>query len=78
MNGKFNQHKYLVLAAKQSTHWLDRSKKQVTQLIIWWCVLWKTHVLGFFDGNETGESYVTMLIEKLMAQLERLGDHPTK
>ncbi|XP_076028557.1 uncharacterized protein LOC143017694 [Oratosquilla oratoria] len=41
-----------------------------------WCGLWKAHVLElfFFDEHVTGETYLNMLREKLMPQIERLGE----
>jgi len=45
-------------------------------LSMWKCGLWKAHVLGpfFFDEHVTGETYLIMLRDKLMPQIEHLGE----
>ena len=40
------------------------------------CGLWKAHVLGpfFFEENVTGETYLNMLKNQLIPQLDALGE----
>ena len=41
-----------------------------------WCGLWKSHVLRpfFFKDHVNGDTYLAMLKDKLMPQLESLGE----
>lgn len=57
-------------------HWMDPSKQQGGQKVMVWCGMWKAHVLGpfFFDEHVTGTTYLDMLRDKLMPQLEGLGE----
>ncbi|KAG1708458.1 Tubulin polyglutamylase TTLL5 [Nymphon striatum] len=73
-------HMRLLSYAKNSA--LDQAQQQqISQKIIMvWCGLWKAHVLGpfFFDNHVTGETYLTMLRDQVMPQLERLDEGLSK
>ena len=55
--------------------WIHPNSKAVKRR---WCgvVSGKAHVLGpfFFDEHVTGETYMNILRDKLMLQIERLGE----
>lgn len=73
VNGEVNRQNVRYWS-QNDPHWGAHSKKQGAQRIMVWCGLWKAHVLGpfFFDDHVTGETYLTMLRDQLMPQLERL------
>ncbi len=75
VNGEVNRQN-LRYWSPDNPHWMDPSKQQGCQKMMVWCGLWKAHVLGpfFFDEHVTGETYLNMLRDKLMPQIERLDE----
>jgi transposase len=75
VNGEVNRQNVRYWS-QNNPHWVDHSKQQGAQKIMVWCGLWKAHVLGpfFFDNHVTGATYLTMLRDQVMPQLERLDE----
>ena len=75
LNGEVNRQN-LRYWSQSNPHWMNASKQQGGQKVMVWCGLWKAHILGpfFFDEHVTGETYLNMLIDKLMPQLELIGE----
>jgi len=75
VNGEVNRQNVRYWS-QNNPHWVDLSKQQGAQKIMVWRGLWKAYVLGpfFFDNHVTGETYLTMLRDQLMPQLERLDE----
>ena len=75
VNGEVNRQNVRYWS-QQNPHFVDYSKQQGAQKVMVWCGLWKTHVLGpfFFDDHVTGDTYLAMLKDQLMPQLESLGE----
>ena len=75
VNGEVNRHNVRYWS-QLNPPLLDPSKKQGCQKIMVLCGLWKAHVLGpfFFEENVTGETYLNMLKNQLMPQLDALSE----
>ena len=75
VNGEVNRHNVRYWS-QSNPRWFDPSKQQGGQKVMVWCGLWKAHVLGpfFFEEHVTGESYLNMLTDQLMPQLDGFGE----
>ena len=62
--------------SQQNLHFVDYSKQQGVHKVMVYCGLWKSHVLGpfFFEDHVNGGTYLAMLKDKLMPQLESLRE----
>lgn len=75
VNGEVNRQNVRYWS-QQNPHFVDYSKQQGVHKVMVWCGLWKSHVLGpfFFEDHVNGDTYLAMLKDKLMPQLESLGE----
>jgi hypothetical protein len=77
VSGEVNKQNFRYWSPEKP-HWFTDSKEQGAHRLMVWCGLWDIHVTGplFFENTVHGDKYLEMLGDKMVPELDLIGEQP--